>query len=428
MVYDGGVLSGVLPAWVEPDPLRSRATDALALQAVADRLADRLLPGLSVLTTRARYFTFLAWARDESGHDYDEHRIHRYEVALVFAEALLSDEDASHAESCQFVGSRNIRTLPRDRIPADPRHVYKVPAWRAYRASMVALGLIEGAPRFSLTDAGVDAAKLFRKDVRHRKGPSSQLPGRACLSAISSNERRQIRDVLGLSIRGRLDLESSDVRTRRAAFAREIRPVFSREGLSPETVLPRYEGRRPPTLPEPLQTLRAAAVWERLSVGLNTLFTVWVRSIDAGRQRHVERDLAHLLSREHPVPPLGAIALTDETASLALGIASLRLALRLNDRLRDSGTQLPDPSAFELARIFISKSKGPSSRVADGLAMLLARHRSAKGDDAWVREVGSGQFEIARDAGEGWSIPTLVRPHAYRMAAFSRVANDLRGL
>ena len=54
------MLSGILPAWVEPDPLRARATDALALQAVADRLADRLLPGLSVLTTRARYFTFLA--------------------------------------------------------------------------------------------------------------------------------------------------------------------------------------------------------------------------------------------------------------------------------------------------------------------------------------------------------------------------------
>jgi hypothetical protein len=137
------VFSGVLPAWVEPDPLRARATDALALQAVADRLADRLLPGLSVLTTRARYFTFLAWARDESGREHDERRIHRYEVALVFAEALLSDKDGEHAKSCQFVGSRNIRSYPRDRIPSDPRHVYKVPAWRAYRASMVALGLIE---------------------------------------------------------------------------------------------------------------------------------------------------------------------------------------------------------------------------------------------------------------------------------------------
>ncbi len=72
------VLHRILPSWVESDPLRSRATDALGLQAVADRLADRLLPGLSVLTTRARYFTFLAWARDVCGGEYQERKIHRY--------------------------------------------------------------------------------------------------------------------------------------------------------------------------------------------------------------------------------------------------------------------------------------------------------------------------------------------------------------
>ena len=103
------MFSGILPAWVEPDPLRARATDALALQAVADRLADRLLPGLSVLTTRARYFTFLAWARDESGRDHDERLIHRYEVALVFAEALLSDEARDARAATEGVPSGSAR-------------------------------------------------------------------------------------------------------------------------------------------------------------------------------------------------------------------------------------------------------------------------------------------------------------------------------
>jgi hypothetical protein len=120
--------------------------------------------------------------------------------------------------------------------------------------------------------------------------------------------------------------------------------------------------------------------------------------------------------------------MADEDAALAGGLASLRLALRLNDRLCDVGTQLPDREAFELARVFINRSRSPRSRVGEGLAMLLARHQTAKGDDAWVREAGSGQLEIARDAGEGWTIPTLVRPHAYRMAAFSRIAHDLRGI
>lgn len=86
-------LHGVLPTWVEPNPLRSRATDALGLQAVADQLADRLLPGLSVATTRARYFTFLAWARDMDGRDYRERNIHRYEVRLALMEASLSLRD-----------------------------------------------------------------------------------------------------------------------------------------------------------------------------------------------------------------------------------------------------------------------------------------------------------------------------------------------
>src|SRR5579875_2640993 len=48
------MLTGVLPTWVEPDPLRSRAIDPLGLAAVGDKLAERVIPGLSVLTTRAR--------------------------------------------------------------------------------------------------------------------------------------------------------------------------------------------------------------------------------------------------------------------------------------------------------------------------------------------------------------------------------------
>jgi hypothetical protein len=134
------MLRGILPSWVEPDPLRARATDSLGLQATADRLADRVLPGLSVLTTRARYFTFLAWAREVGGRDYQERNIHRREVALALVEASLSEGDADHSKACRFVGSRNIksRQIPLDRVPLDPRRVYSVPVWRAYRASMIA--------------------------------------------------------------------------------------------------------------------------------------------------------------------------------------------------------------------------------------------------------------------------------------------------
>jgi hypothetical protein len=80
-----GLHSGVpelrqsLPSWVETDPLRGRAVDALGLQATADRIADEILPDLSVLTNRARYFAVLAWARKVCGTHADEDRIHALE-------------------------------------------------------------------------------------------------------------------------------------------------------------------------------------------------------------------------------------------------------------------------------------------------------------------------------------------------------------
>jgi hypothetical protein len=51
-----------------------------------------------------------------------------------------------------------------------------------------------------------------------------------------------------------------------------------------------------------------------------------------------------------------------------------------------------------------------------------------KGDEAWVRGGVRGELELARDAGDSWTVPPGVRPHAYRMSAFGQVAWDLRGL
>ena len=165
------MLQGVLPAWVEPDPLKSRAVDALGLQVTADRLADRLLPGLSVLTTRARYFTFMCWARQRVGKRLNESEIHRHEVALAITESCLSEADSQHHQDCSFVGKRNIEAYRADyqnRVPRDPRSVYRVPAWRAYRASMAAIGLLNETADYSLTSHGAQAAEFFQRAVRFR--------------------------------------------------------------------------------------------------------------------------------------------------------------------------------------------------------------------------------------------------------------------
>ena len=104
----------LLPSWVESDPLRGRAIDALGLQLTADRIADVLLPGLSVQTNRARYYALLAWARRACGTHVDEARIHRLEVALAVREAKLHPkESASDDETrCRFVGLRKLPRAP----------------------------------------------------------------------------------------------------------------------------------------------------------------------------------------------------------------------------------------------------------------------------------------------------------------------------
>lgn len=104
----------LLPSWVESDPLRGRATDSLGLQSSADRIADVLLPGLSVQTTRARYYSLLVWARRACGKHPDEARIHRLEVALAVREAMLHPKELSDSETewrCRFVGSRTSGVL-----------------------------------------------------------------------------------------------------------------------------------------------------------------------------------------------------------------------------------------------------------------------------------------------------------------------------
>ena len=217
---------------------------------------------------------------------------------------------------------------------------------------------------------------------------------------------------------------------RRAAFAREMRHIFWRNDrrLSPEIVLPRYEGLRSAALVEPSETLRAAAVWERLSIGLNVLFTAWVRGIERGRRNAAEKRVAELVTCGLRSPAIGAVDLTDESSALAAGIASLRRAIHLHDDLRSRGAIIPNGGAFEMARAFTDAGRAPRSRVAHALELLLRQHRSVKGDEAWVRGGARGELELARDTGDSWTIPPSVRPHAYRMSAFGQVASDLGGL
>lgn len=435
------MLDKILPNWVEPDPLRSRAVDALGLQAVADRLADRLLPGLSVLTTRARYFTFLCWARQKTGSDLNERAIHRFEVALAITEHELhglAENPDDGDNSCSFVGSRNIKGLydslkDSNLSRLDPRSVYTTPAWRQYRPALVNLGLIEDNSRFSLSRAGEEAAKAFWKKVRY-KGPAiRRLPRSACLSEIyaSKEERRILKNCLGLSVR-RIPEDAQNPQYTRARFARLpiVRRLVNDRGLYPERVLPQFESERCARAHEPVSILHAAAIWEYLSLGLNMIFTAWVRAIAIKQHRSYLQLVTEAMKAKSASPSLETEVLDDSKweSIVRRGRTCLRYACHLAERLLPARRALLEDDAFHLARIMLQASR--RNLAEEALSQLLQRHFKAKGGEAWVLcpRDDLGRATINQETKRSWRLPNRVRLHPYRMEAFCQIVLDLGGL
>ena len=422
------LLEGVLPSWVESDPLRSRAVDALGLQAVADEFADKLLPGLSVLTDRARYFSFLCWAREITGASHNETAIHRCEVTLLLTEAALSKKHKTHQNDCKFVGSQNVSSWTSlEQVPSDLRTAYKTPVWRAYRASMRELGLLYAGRDYALSDdLGRKAAALFSNAVHPSGSKTRPLPERACLSRISKKEKVFIRQLLGLDKRGPIsDEETEDSTIRRVRFAREVREIYRRaeHGLTPENVLCEYEGQRG-KLSEPKNTLRLAAVWEYLSLGLNTLFIGWVRAIKEGERKATtfERLLGTTRANRSNSLPRLSLPLDDE-ALISYGRAWLKRALELHSSLKDCG-KWPDEHLFTLGRRLLHANENRDLALQE----LFQQHQQAKGNDAWIDTKSNGGYRIAPEFEEGWKLPPNVGLHSYRFSAFSSIADDIGGL
>lgn len=114
--------------------------------------ADRLLPGLNVFTSRARYYSFLCWAlaRAQSGAPPRAHldRVHRLERLLVLCEAVRHADDPF---ACSYIGRRRGRRFVTERAGAGlwelPARILKNQAsngaLRLYRTSLADLGFIE---------------------------------------------------------------------------------------------------------------------------------------------------------------------------------------------------------------------------------------------------------------------------------------------
>ncbi len=105
----------LITAWVKP-PTQIGGMDHLAVQAPCINLYGRLLPGITNVTDRARYYSFypwIVWALDQAGHKYDDTFINLYRKAdclftlIAQRHAHVTDTDRdTHAAAT--IGSVNL--------------------------------------------------------------------------------------------------------------------------------------------------------------------------------------------------------------------------------------------------------------------------------------------------------------------------------
>lgn len=165
-----------LPSWLVRLDVPPSSRDPLGLQAYAMAQADRLLPGLNVFTSRARYYTFLCWAlRCAQAQDVSplmkQECLLRLERLLVLCEALQHENEP---DACSYIGRRRGQRFISERQGAKlwtlPTKILKNQhsngALRLYRTSLSSLGLVEEDDQneglgLRLTESGQKLAERY---------------------------------------------------------------------------------------------------------------------------------------------------------------------------------------------------------------------------------------------------------------------------
>jgi hypothetical protein len=392
-------MNTIVPSWVEPDPARELAVDALGLSRQADQLADELLPDLSVLTRRARYLSFITWAvLKTSANANPESAIHRLEAELALYEAKYHRRNPKPCLGVVGRGAaeaylRNSGDVP----PARPEALYKSTAFRAYRPLLRALHLLGRSAHPQLTSEGVGIAKAFG-----RAGRGS----RVCLNEASDEEKRLLRKALGFDLRSKTNLRGE----RRRATLIELREQFGGKALRPALVLPFYARKSPQSKNPVRSTLYRAYVWELLALGLNLAFVRILNDMDLKRFC----DLLQKARRCHTLP----VSLTEDfDAANADTPRHVVALLRHACSLRPSTLGLQG-DAEDLAKCLFNDSPRAF------LEALLTRHEDVKGGEAWVRRLGKGS-RLQRLAPPRKGFPDRASLHPYRLSAFYELAEDL---
>lgn len=274
--------------WVQADPSIERAVDPLGMGAQADRIADFLLPQLSVTTSRARYLSFLCWAVRKSAGSLP--MIHRLEAELALEEAQRHQGDSS--DTCPgIVGRRTaLKYLQKYdwKPPKRPERLYKITAFATHRPTLRSLKLLTDSRSPELTEEGGRLATLFEQS-RGRKP--------RCLGDISRAEISQIKALLGFDNRKQAEPSTPSGR-RRATYDGVWRKLQKGDSAFLLEQYARCSTRSSPVA----AALHRAYVWEVLSCGLALalLRLLWERNL-----KTVAGELRKQLKRRPRCPGLG---------------------------------------------------------------------------------------------------------------------------
>jgi hypothetical protein len=383
--------------WVAADPDRERAVDALGLGAQADRIADYLLPGLSVQTRRARYLSFFCWAIKRTDSQRDQLKaIHRLEAELACEEAE-GHRDEPPSACPDVVGRQRARQhlLSHEwSYPQRPELLYKNMAFAAYRPLMRAVGLVLPGRRLALTSAGIALGAEYQKS----RGAKPR-----CLGGIGAKECTRLRLLLGLDFRASQSLDASSTR-RRATYV-ELASLIEK-GAIPTDILQRY-AEVSTRASESAHALHRAFAWEVQSLGLTLAFAML---LDAGAIGPVSKRLGKALSAASTWHGLRVLAPADDGAAAQV-VALLRRAHRF--KLADLG--LDRYPGMLVEQLVVKRD------IKGFLIGVLERHRQSKLGEAWVALEG-GELRVLTPKK---NLDLQPRARTYRLDAFAQLTADL---
>lgn len=189
--------AALLPRWLEPLKLPPSSRDPLGFQAHAERLANELLPGVTVFTSRIGYYGLLTWAvqflnqrPSPSGASRLE-RLQRLERALALCEFT---HHGAEDNSCPLLGQRSrtqiLQSAQADRFKV-PQRILKnqtsAGAYRLYYTSMQSMGFTEEATELAAEE--LLPLKLTDLGRKLAHGFDQRLPGEFAEFGLSDGSR-----------------------------------------------------------------------------------------------------------------------------------------------------------------------------------------------------------------------------------------------